>query len=292
MRKGRLVPVTDNNVTFKITGAGSLIGMGNGDPTDHDPDKGSSRKAFGGVCMAIVQSTKSTGSISVKATSPGLSSASVTIDAKEVKLRQQVAPWERAAPKGSGATGLWRPQQDSASQIFILRQDGNTLTGTAEGVSGDWAGGVDAPAPILDGKVDGSSVSFKVGNATYAGTLKGDHIELVRTPVPGPQRPKAEEKTAEPRPAIGPAPDGSDPSRSPFYHPPALSRWCCNGSSANPLAQSRRRVHPSPPPALHRGKSLIKRLLWPGLVSVRVPIRYCSSARLNRRSQSSLTPAF
>ena len=94
------------------------------------------------------------------------------------------------------------------------------LTGTAEGVSGDWAGGVDAPAPILDGKVDGSSVSFKVGNATYAGTLKGDHIELVRTPVPGPQRPKAEEKTAEPRPAIGPAPDGSDPSRSPFYHPP------------------------------------------------------------------------
>jgi beta-galactosidase len=124
------------------------------------------------------------------------------------------------APKGSGATGLWRPEQDGASQIFILQQDGNTLTGTAEGVSGDWAGGVDAAAPILDGKVDGSSVSFKVGNATYAGTMKGDHIELVRAPVPGPQRPKAEEKTAELRPAIGPAPDGSDPSRSPFSRPP------------------------------------------------------------------------
>jgi beta-galactosidase len=124
------------------------------------------------------------------------------------------------APKGSGATGLWRPEQDGASQIFILQQDGNTLTGTAEGISGNWAGGVDAAAPILDGKVDGSSVSFKVGNAAYAGTMKGDHIELVRAPVPGPQRPKAEEKTAELRPAIGPAPDGSDPSRSPFSRPP------------------------------------------------------------------------
>jgi hypothetical protein len=50
--------------------------------------------------------------------------------------------------------------------------------------------------------------------------MKGDHIELVRAPVPGPQRPKAEEKTAELRPAIGPASDGSDPSRSPFYRPP------------------------------------------------------------------------
>jgi len=218
--QGRLVPVTSNNVTFKISGSGHLIGVGNGDPTDHDSDKGSSRKAFGGLCMAIVQSTKSAGPISVEATSPGLSSASVTIDAKEVKLRQQVAPWERMAPKGSGATGLWRPEQDGASQIFILQQDGNTLTGTAEGVSGDWAGGVDAAAPILDGKVEGSSVSFKLGNAMYAGTMKGDHLELVRTPVSGPQRPTAEEKTAELRPAIGPAPDGSDPSRSRFSRPP------------------------------------------------------------------------
>ena len=122
--------------------------------------------------------------------------------------------------QGSGATGLWRPEQDGASQIFILQQDGNTLTGTAEGVSGDWAGGVDAAAPILDGKVDGSSVGFKLGNAMYTGTMKGDHIELVRTPVSGPQRPTAEEQTAELRPAIGPAPDGSDPSRSPFSRPP------------------------------------------------------------------------
>ncbi len=73
--QGRVVPITDNEVTFKVTGAGKLIGVGNGDPTDQESDKGTSRKAFSGFCMAIVQSTKTAGSITVEATSPGLTSA-------------------------------------------------------------------------------------------------------------------------------------------------------------------------------------------------------------------------
>ena len=36
------------------------------------------------------------------------------------------------------------------------------------------------PLPIEEGKVDGDSVSFKAGNSTYSGTLKGDQIELQR----------------------------------------------------------------------------------------------------------------
>ena len=38
--KGRVVPITDNEVTFKVSGSGRLIGVGNGDPTDQAPDKG------------------------------------------------------------------------------------------------------------------------------------------------------------------------------------------------------------------------------------------------------------
>jgi beta-galactosidase len=58
MRRGALFRCpTSNNVTFKISGSGRLIGVGNGDPTDHDSDKGSSRKAFGGLCMASVNPT-------------------------------------------------------------------------------------------------------------------------------------------------------------------------------------------------------------------------------------------
>ena len=114
--QGREVPIADNEVTFQISGPGRLIGTGNGDPTDHASDKGTSRKAFSGLCMAIVQSTKKPGSITVQAAAPGLVPATVTISTREVSLRPQLAVWQREAPAGSGVTGLWRPIPAAACQ--------------------------------------------------------------------------------------------------------------------------------------------------------------------------------
>ena len=70
--QGRLVPITENDIGFRVTGPGVVIGTGNGDPTNHESDVGSTRKAFSGMCMAIVQSSKSAGTIVVEASSPGL----------------------------------------------------------------------------------------------------------------------------------------------------------------------------------------------------------------------------
>ena len=217
--QGRVVPITDNEVTFKVTGAGKLIGVGNGDPTNQQPDKASSRKAFSGLCMAIVQSSKTGGTITVEATSPGLTSAHASIQAKAVTLRPQVAEWNREAPEGPGVAGLWRPTQEGGNQLFILHQDGNNLSGSVEGIGAGWAGGFDAPAPITDGKIDGANISFKVGRETYSGTLTGPTITLERSMSFG-QRPEQNEAPAEStRPAVGPPPDGSDPSRSPLFRP-------------------------------------------------------------------------
>ncbi|HMD99375.1 MAG TPA: beta-galactosidase GalA [Terriglobia bacterium] len=223
--QGRVVPIADNEVAFRVSGEGKLIGTGNGDPTNHESDKGTSRKAFCGLCMAVVQSTKTAGSITVEAASPGLAPASVTIAANAATLRPQVAVWEREIPVGAGITGLWRPIPATgeangllamllggSDTVFSLRQDGNTLTGTVEGTGGGFFGGGDAPAPITEGKVDGNNVSFKAGNSTYAGTLKGDQIELQRTIDFGFRLPRPAEVPAGSRPAIGPPPDGSDPS--------------------------------------------------------------------------------
>jgi beta-galactosidase len=223
--QGRVVPITDNVVNFRVSGAGKLIGVGNGDPTDHESDKATVRKAFCGHCMALVQSAKKAGSITVEAASPGLTSTSVTIAAKEVALRPQVGTWKREVPMGSGLTGLWRPIAGSGgatglpalgngTMLFTLRQDGNKLTGSMEGAGGGSFGGSDAGIPITDGKVDDKNVYFKAGNNTYSGTLEGDQIELQRTVELGFALPRAEEPMG-PRPAVGPPPDGSDPSRSP-----------------------------------------------------------------------------
>jgi beta-galactosidase len=219
--RGRVVPITENLITFKVMGAGKLIGVGNGDPTDQESDKATSRKAFSGLCMAIVQSTKLADSITVEATSPGLTPAQTTVWAGAVTLRPQVATWERVAPRGSGITGLWRPAQDGGTQIFLLRQDGNAITGVLEAVGVGWAGGYDAPTPITDGLVDGTNVSFKAGNSAFSGHINGDTIELERAPSFGPRRPQPPAQAGTSRPAVGPPPDGSDPSGSPLRRPPA-----------------------------------------------------------------------
>jgi beta-galactosidase len=54
--RGRAVPEGRDRISFEVTGPGRLIGVGNGDPTSHEPDKASSRLAFKGLAMGIVQS--------------------------------------------------------------------------------------------------------------------------------------------------------------------------------------------------------------------------------------------
>jgi beta-galactosidase len=80
--QGRMVPTSTNAVSFSVTGAGQLLGLGNGDPASHEPDKGKQRKAFNGLCLAIVQSSRTNGAITVQATSTGLKSAAAAIQVR------------------------------------------------------------------------------------------------------------------------------------------------------------------------------------------------------------------
>ena len=164
----------------------------------------------------------------------GAASSTATINSKAVKLRPQVAVWEREVPTGTGITGLWRPASNLAAaatnnpmalaggnvdMIFTLRQNGKALTGTLESAAGGGFGGGGAGGPIQDGKVDGSNVSFRVGMTTYTGTVNEDRIELQRSGGFGGRggrggagMPGAPAGEAGPRPVIGPPPDGTDPS--------------------------------------------------------------------------------
>jgi len=76
--KGRVVPDASNRVSFIAEGAGTVAGVGNGDPSDHDPDKASDRRAFNGRCMVLLQSNGASGRALIRATSPGLHPAAVS----------------------------------------------------------------------------------------------------------------------------------------------------------------------------------------------------------------------
>lgn len=88
--QGRIMPIASNEVTFEISGAGKLIGVGNGDPSCHESDKGNKRSAFNGLCMAFVQANKQAGEIRVAASANGLEGASLIIQAEAAQLRPAV----------------------------------------------------------------------------------------------------------------------------------------------------------------------------------------------------------
>lgn len=80
--EGNLCPTAVNEVTFTVEGAGQNEGVDNGNPISLERFKADSRKAMAGKALLIVRNNGKKGDINVKAVSPGLSDATVTLKAK------------------------------------------------------------------------------------------------------------------------------------------------------------------------------------------------------------------
>jgi beta-galactosidase len=79
-KSGVAVPKADNLIFFDVEGPAEVIGVGNGNPTSHEPDKALYRKAFNGLAQAIVQ-IKGNGVVTVTARSERLVSGRVVLKA-------------------------------------------------------------------------------------------------------------------------------------------------------------------------------------------------------------------
>lgn len=66
-----------DRVVVRVTGAGRLIGLDNGDSTDNDSYKGISRRLFNGKLLAIIQADLTPGQIKIEVTGNGLQGASL-----------------------------------------------------------------------------------------------------------------------------------------------------------------------------------------------------------------------
>ncbi|WP_225872513.1 glycoside hydrolase family 2 TIM barrel-domain containing protein [Pedobacter polaris] len=81
-KDGNLVPNAANLVNFKIEGEGFIAGVDNGFQASLEPFKANYRKAYNGLCLAIIQAKEKAGTIKLTATSNGLTSSSVLITTK------------------------------------------------------------------------------------------------------------------------------------------------------------------------------------------------------------------
>jgi beta-galactosidase len=80
--KGVIVPNNDRQLTFEVTGSGKLIGLDNGDLRCDEAFKGNKRTTYFGKALAIIQSLRKTGDITVTVSATGLPSAIITLKSR------------------------------------------------------------------------------------------------------------------------------------------------------------------------------------------------------------------
>lgn len=80
--KGVFVPRADNAVVLELSGPAKIIGVENGDIIDHANHVATTRKAFSGKLMVMLQSTDTAGDISLKVSSKGLKTQTISVMSK------------------------------------------------------------------------------------------------------------------------------------------------------------------------------------------------------------------
>jgi beta-galactosidase len=132
-REGREVPDADNMIKFYVVGDAKIIGVGNGDPSSHEPDKCADgawqRHLFNGKCQIIIQSGTRPGILKFEAKAVGLFTGStdiVMVDTKSAntftidktyKLKGEAAK-PRATDKMLGADISFLPELEAKGIKF------------------------------------------------------------------------------------------------------------------------------------------------------------------------------
>ena len=212
--QGRVVPTATNLVNFSISG-GTIIGVGNGNPSSHESDKASQRSVFNGLAQVIVQSDNQAGPITLTATASGLSSNPLTIT-KANALPPPAAPTSVAAIADNGRVtvswdivpgattyNLWRATNPGGPYTAIAPNIGGVNLGYADTnitnlttyyyvvtANGAWNNGTSAssaevsatPAPIVSG-LAAKAVNGQV-QLTW-NSVSGASYNVKRSPTPG-----------------------------------------------------------------------------------------------------------
>lgn len=86
---GRHVPTATDRITFAIDG-GEIIGLGNGDPNDHDPEQGNARKLFAGFAQVLVRASADARQVVLTAQAAGLPPTRLAMPVIATAARPQV----------------------------------------------------------------------------------------------------------------------------------------------------------------------------------------------------------
>lgn len=85
----RPVVTDDRKLFFETEGPVKILGVGNGDPSCHEPDKAEERSTFHGKCLVILQAEKSSGGrMSFRAKGEGLETAELNLEGENREVKK------------------------------------------------------------------------------------------------------------------------------------------------------------------------------------------------------------
>ena len=87
-----------NRMNVSVTGAARLVGLDNGDSTDYEQYKCTSRRLFSGRLLAIIAATDAPGEINVTVTSAGLPASTVTLNSIPAEVPDGIAVLDACIP--------------------------------------------------------------------------------------------------------------------------------------------------------------------------------------------------
>ena len=98
-KAGNFVANANNRAIVTVSGAGRLVGLDNGDSTDYDQYKGTSRRLFSGKLLAIIAAKTTPGDIFVRVSSPSLPDSGITLKAVSAKAEEGISASEENSPR-------------------------------------------------------------------------------------------------------------------------------------------------------------------------------------------------
>jgi beta-galactosidase len=80
--KGVVVPNASDLIKFDVAGAGVVAAVDSDDNRSHEPFQANERRAWQGICFALLKSVAENGKIKLTASSPNLMSGTLEISVK------------------------------------------------------------------------------------------------------------------------------------------------------------------------------------------------------------------
>lgn len=97
-KAGNFVANANNRAIVTVSGAGRLVGLDNGDSTDYEQYKGTSRRLFSGKLLAIIAAKTEPGDVFVRVSSPSLPDRGITLKAVPAKAEEGISAMEENSP--------------------------------------------------------------------------------------------------------------------------------------------------------------------------------------------------